>query len=71
MYPAHTQLMAKCSSPSIGDQRATGWMMRLTPSRTTAMVMKMMRPRSSHKIHWAALLLCLCLGRHISTGNPH
>ena len=25
MYPAHTQLVAKCSSPSIGDQRATGW----------------------------------------------
>ena len=24
MYPAHTQLVAKCSSPSIGDQRATG-----------------------------------------------
>ena len=25
MYPAHTQLLAKWSSPSIGDQRATGW----------------------------------------------
>ena len=25
MYPAHTQLLAKCSSPSIGDRRATGW----------------------------------------------
>ena len=25
MYPAHTQLVAKWSSPSIGDQRATGW----------------------------------------------
>ena len=24
MYPAYTQLVAKCSSPSIGDQRATG-----------------------------------------------
>ena len=24
MYPAHTQLVVKCSSPSIGDQRATG-----------------------------------------------
>ena len=24
MYPAHTQLLAKWSSPSIGDQRATG-----------------------------------------------
>ena len=24
MYPAHTQLVAKWSSPSIGDQRATG-----------------------------------------------
>ena len=24
MYPAHTQLLAKCSSPSIGDRRATG-----------------------------------------------
>ena len=43
-------------------------MMRLTPSRTNAMVMKMMRPTSSHTIHWAALLLCLCLGRHIGTG---
>ena len=26
MYPAHTQLLAKCSSPSIGDRRATGWL---------------------------------------------
>ena len=26
MYPAHTQPVAKWSSPSIGDQRATGWM---------------------------------------------
>ena len=25
MYPAYTQLVAKCSSPSIGDRRATGW----------------------------------------------
>ena len=25
MYPANTQLLAKWSSPSIGDQRATGW----------------------------------------------
>ena len=25
MYPAHTQLLAKWSSPSIGDRRATGW----------------------------------------------
>ena len=25
MYPAHTQLLAKWSSPSIGDQPATGW----------------------------------------------
>ena len=25
MYPAHTQLLAKCSSPSIGDRRATGY----------------------------------------------
>ena len=24
MYPAYTQLVAKCSSPSIGDARATG-----------------------------------------------
>ena len=24
MYPAHTQLLAKWSSPSIGDRRATG-----------------------------------------------
>ena len=24
MYPAHTQLVAEWSSPSIGDQRATG-----------------------------------------------
>ena len=24
MYPAYTQLVAKWSSPSIGDQRATG-----------------------------------------------
>ena len=28
MYPAHTQLVAKWSSPSIGDQRATGWAMK-------------------------------------------
>ena len=27
MYPAHTQLVAKWSSPSIGDQRATGWLL--------------------------------------------
>ena len=25
MYPAYTQLVAEWSSPSIGDQRATGW----------------------------------------------
>ena len=25
MYPTHTQLLAKWSSPSIGDQRATEW----------------------------------------------
>ena len=25
MYPAYTQLVAKWSSPSIGDRRATGW----------------------------------------------
>ena len=31
IYPAHTQLLAKCSSPSIGDRRATGCLLR--PSR--------------------------------------
>ena len=29
MYPTHTQLLAKWSSPSIGDRRATGWWIKL------------------------------------------
>ena len=32
MYPAHTQLVAKWSSPSIVDQRATGWTMKVEMS---------------------------------------
>ena len=31
MYSAHTQLLAKCSSPSIGDRRATGCLVSLFP----------------------------------------
>ena len=32
MYPAYTQLVAKWSSPSIGDARATGWVIGGTGS---------------------------------------
>ena len=34
MYPAYTQLVAKCSSPSIGDRRATGCSPKCTSSRS-------------------------------------
>ena len=36
MYPAYTQLVAKCSSPSIGDRRATGWKGRIADDHATA-----------------------------------
>ena len=34
MYPAHTQLVAKWSSPSIGEARATGCTQNLTMTGT-------------------------------------
>ena len=42
MYPAHTQLVAKCSSPSIGDRRATGCVSHISTTDRKALITQLL-----------------------------
>ena len=64
MYPAHTQLLAKWSSPSIGDRRATGWVYMLSwwwsvGYKFNITKVDQLEDRRTCR-HWAVLLQWLC-----------
>ena len=63
MYPAHTQLVAKCSSPSIGDQRATGCTGLMWPK------FPFITMSASWRLMWQSSLICLSIGwlKHFTT----
>ena len=67
MYPAHTQLVAKCSSPSIGDQRATG----CTVSYHCKMNFSSLCPIKAHRVlHEFVKVSVVDPIPHIITGPP-
>ena len=68
MYPTHTQLLAKWSSPSIGDQRATGcgqtWGKKCPKSSWQAFTPQCPYGNISHFKKGASFNLGAYIGRH-------